>query len=76
MQIKIKALGALAKYITEETKIAIPEGVNLKVLLTDHTSISSIESNISFVVNGRVQKETYLLNEGDSVVFLRVGGAG
>ena len=77
MKVRISALGALKKYLSHEKDIEIEENdMNLKNLITDYIGIPSTESRISFIVNGRIQKDSYQPQSNDNIVILKMGGAG
>ena len=77
MKVRISALGALKKYLPSEKDFEIEENdVNLKKLITNYIGIPSTESRISFIVNGRIQKDSYQPLSDDKIVVLKMGGAG
>ena len=76
-QVTISALGALKKYLSEETGFELIEGaLSLGDQVAQLTGIPASESRISYVVNGQIQKATYVLSNGDRIVVLKMGGAG
>lgn len=64
------------KFLKDDTNFEIEGELTLKELAKDHVGIPPTESGICFVVNGRVKHNTSLLEDGDKIVILKMGGAG
>ena len=77
MQVSISALGALKKYVPEETLVRLDDpSQNLMQLISGKFGVPDNLSRITFVVNGSIQDQDYVPADGDKIVFMVVGGAG
>jgi hypothetical protein len=76
MKVSVTALGVLKKYIPEEKDFDLEDGSDLRGLARETLGIPPEQTRISFVVNGRIQKETYQVQPDDKIVILKMGGAG
>lgn len=76
-EIKISALGELRKYVPKEKIVAMENGrTTIFDFLEAEFAIPRTEARMSFVVNGGIKKGDYQLKDKDSMVILKMGGAG
>ncbi len=76
-KVKISALGALRERIPSELEVDVAQHeLSAFEFLEENFNIPRTESRLCFVINGRIQKGTYLLQPNDSIVILKMGGAG
>ena len=75
-KITISALGPLRKNIPEETEIELLEEITAFELVEKNFGIPKTESRMSFVINGRMERGTYVIKPGDTIKVLKMGGAG
>lgn len=75
-KIIISALGPLRKNIPAETEMELPEQITAFELVEKHFGIPKTEARMSFVINGRMERGTYVIRPGDKIKVLKMGGAG
>lgn len=75
-KITISALGPLRKNIPVETEVEIAKEMTAFELVETNFGIPKSEARMSFIVNGRMEKGSYILKAGDSIKVLKMGGAG
>ncbi len=76
-KIKISALGDFKKQITEEQFVELNnDNTTVFQLIDKKFGIPSTAGRINFVINGKMQRGTYVLQPNDTVVVLKMGGAG
>lgn len=77
MKVSVSALGTLKQYLPEEKEIELAaEESNLQEIITTFAGIPPDESRLCYVVNGRIQKASYLPQTDDKIVVLKMAGAG
>lgn len=77
MKVRVSALGTLKQYVPEEREFELgSDATNLQEFITTFVGIPPDESRICFVVNGRIQKGSYLPRAEDEIVVLKMAGAG
>lgn len=69
-------MGQLLAKIPNETEIDILEKITAFELVKKYFDIPSNESRMAFIINGRMEKGTYVIKPGDSIKVLKMGGAG
>lgn len=74
--ISISALGHLREKIPRETEVDLPEPITAFDLVEKHFRIPRTESRMAFIINGKMEKGTYILQPKDSIKVLKMGGAG
>lgn len=75
--ISIKALGQLKHKISTNASLELHDNESIYVMLDRLFSLPRLESSrFNFVVNGRIQKGDYLLQNKDDLTVLKMGGAG
>ena len=75
--VKISALGPLKEKITQEQDVQLSGAEQTAFELVDEKfGIPKTESRMCFVINGKIQKGSYILQANDSIVVLKMGGAG
>ncbi len=75
-KITISALGHLREKIQEETVLELENSISAFELVEKFFSIPKTEARMAFVINGKMQSGTYMVQEGDSIKVLKMGGAG
>lgn len=75
--ISIKALGPLKKKIENSASLELSTSISIFEMLDEQFNLKHLEtSRFNFVVNGKVAKGDYLLQNEDSITILKMGGAG
>ena len=74
MQVNVTALGGIKEFIPSEKCVELDQAVTLDELKV----LAGIPStkNVSYAVNGRVQRGDYVVADCDSVKFIMLAGAG
>lgn len=75
-KITISALGQLREKIAAETEVILSEEVTAFELVERHFDIPKTESRMAFIINGRMEKGTYVIKPNDNIKVLKMGGAG
>ncbi|MGQ1784755.1 hypothetical protein [Saccharicrinis sp. GN24d3] len=75
-KITISALGHLREKIQEETVLELENSISAFELVEKFFSIPKTEARMAFVINGKMRSGTYMVQEGDSIKVLKMGGAG
>jgi len=75
-KISITALGALLEKIPTETEVELKKEMTAFELVEEFFGIPRTESRMTFIVNGRMEKGNYILQAGDAIKVLKMGGAG
>ncbi len=77
MKVTISAQGHLKKFLPEQREVELSgEAQNVKNLFVSSAGISPTESGVCYLVNGRIQKADYQPKSGDTIVVVKLGGAG
>lgn len=74
-KVTISALGPLRDKISKETAVDVSTDMTA-FQLVEQFGISKGEARMSFNINGRIERGTYLLQPNDKIVVLKMGGAG
>ncbi|WP_075589934.1 MoaD/ThiS family protein [Labilibacter marinus] len=75
-KITISALGELRKKIVGEETLELETSMTAFELVEKYFDIPKTEPRMAFVVNGKMQKGAYVVDDGDSIKVLKMGGAG
>lgn len=77
MEIDVSALGEIKKkYLPNNQRFTITSFTSLEKFLLQNLNIPKTENRICCVVNGKICNKSYLLQDGDRMVVMRMGGAG
>lgn len=77
MKVRVSALGTLKQYLPEEKEFELgSDATRLQEIITTFAGIPPDESRLCYVVNGRIQKASYLPQAEDKIVVLKMAGAG
>lgn len=75
--VKIVALGPLRDKITHEQKVELPtELCTAFELVAEKFGIPKTQARMAFIINGRMQKGSTILQADDEIKVLTMGGAG
>ena len=77
MKVTISALGLIKEYLPHDKTVEIEEdNLDLSALMKNVADISPKEIGMLFIVNGRIRKESYVPQNNDKIVVMKMGGAG